>query len=175
MRGLIAVLILLGAGSVAPGAAQVPIPIPTPTRDTSRADTVEVPRFRIAPPIAPLAAFGRSLLLPGWGQAALGRRGTGAVFVFWEGLTLTMMLKARHQLGYLERIEDDERIDAKRQEVQDWTVLLVFNHLIAGAEAFVASQLWDFPVELETRALPSGAAALGARIPWPGGVSERRR
>lgn len=165
MRGLSAAVLLAPLALPTAALAQVPIPLPTPVaRDSARRDTVEVPRFRIPPPVSPLAAFGRSLLFPGWGQSALGRRGTGAVFVFWEGLTLTMMLKARHQLGYLEQIEDEERIDAKRQEVQDWTVLLVFNHLVAGAEAFVASQLWDFPVELEARVLPAGAG-LGARIP----------
>jgi hypothetical protein len=34
--------------------------------------------------------------------------------------------------------------------------LLVFNHLIAGAEAYISANLWDFPVELESRRLPAG-------------------
>ena len=117
--------------------------------------------------MAPFTAFARSLLLPGWGQAVLGRRGTGAVFVFWEGLTLTMTLKANHQLRYLRRIGDEERIEAKKQEIQDWAVLLVFNHLVAGAEAFVSAHLWDFPVELETQTLPGRRAGLGLRVALP--------
>src|SRR5213078_3390312 len=126
-----------------------------PRQDTSRADTVKVPAFRFDPPTSPLAAMGRSLLLPGWGQSVLQRRVTGAVFVFWEGVTLTMTLKASHQLQY-DRAIGSDKVKAKKQEVQDWLVLLVFNHLFAGAEAYVAAQLWDFPAEAEIRALPTG-------------------
>jgi hypothetical protein len=148
--------------------AQVPVPVGRGAADTSRAaDTVKVPPFRVRPPIPPLGAFGRSLLLPGWGQAVLGRRVTGAFFVFWEGVTLTMTLKAAHQVHYIEALGDTARLKAKKQEVQDWAVLLAFNHLTAGAEAFVSAYLWDFPVELEARALPSGAVGIGLRVPLP--------
>jgi hypothetical protein len=158
---------VLGA---APVAAQ--FPLPPPPQDTTRAaDTVKVPPFRIEPPISPLGAFARSFLVPGWGQAALGRRGTGAFFVFWEGVTLAMTVKSVHQLSYLEAIDDSARIESKKQEIQDWAVLVVFNHLVAGAEAFVSAYLWDFPVELEARALPSGAVGLGFRYP----IAPRRR
>jgi hypothetical protein len=107
----------------------------------------------------------RSLLLPGWGQAVLHRRVTGAVFVFWEGVTLTMTLKSAHQLAYYRSI-DSEKIQAKKQEVQDWAVLLAFNHLLAGAEAYVSALLWDFPGEVRLRAVPGGAH-LGLRWPLP--------
>jgi hypothetical protein len=43
----------------------------------------------------------------------------------------------------------------------------VFNHLLAGAEAYVSAYLWDFPVELEQRALPGNRLGVGARIPVP--------
>lgn len=172
MRGLIRILLTAAAVSLLPaGRAAAQLPIPTRPGEQQRpdsaqiADTVKVPPFRVEPPIPPLAAFGRSLLLPGWGQATMGRRVTGAFFVFWEGLTLTMTLKASHQLGYLESIgADEERLSAKRQEIQDWAVLLIFNHLLAGAEAFVSAYLWDFPVELEQRALPADRVGLGARV-----------
>jgi hypothetical protein len=168
MRYLIPVVLGLSLVPAHPGQAAAQIPIPTmPQRQDSTqvADTVKVPPFRVAPPVSPLAAFGRSLLLPGWGQAVLGRRVTGAFFVFWEGLTLTMTLKATHQLHYLESIDaDEERLSAKRQEVQDWAVLLAFNHLLAGAEAFVSAYLWDFPVQLEQRALPGGRVGVGGRV-----------
>jgi len=172
MRGL--TIAALGLGAVLgvmvtrPLAAQVPIPTPIPNQrqqDSLQAqDTVKVPPFRVKPPISPLAAFGRSALLPGWGQAVLGRRVTGAFFVFWEGLTITMALKASHQLDFIEASGDQERIDAKKQEIQDWIVLLVFNHLLAGAEAYVSAYLWDFPVELEQRALPADRVGIGAAV-----------
>jgi len=43
---------------------------------------------------APLNFFFRSLLIPGWGQAALDRKLTGGLFVMFEGLSWSMMLKA---------------------------------------------------------------------------------
>ncbi len=107
----------------------------------------------------------RSLLLPGWGQAILGRRVTGAAFIFWEGITVTMTFKSIHQLHYQEDT-GAETVAEKRQEVQDWAVLWGFNHLLAAAEAFVAAQLWDFPTELEARALPSGDTGVGLRVYW---------
>lgn len=151
----------------APAAAQIPVPtVPTPGRQGQQPDTVKVPQFRIEPPVSPLGAMWRSLLVPGWGQAILKRRATGAFFVFWEGVTLTMSLKASHQLRYL-RLTGSQSVEAKKQEVQDWVVLLVFNHLMAGAEAFVAAQLWDFPAELNATSLPSGDAALGVKLAIP--------
>lgn len=115
--------------------------------------------------MTPLAALGRSMLLPGWGQAVLGRRVTGAAFVFWEGITLTMTIKAAHQLNFQEDT-DAETVSAKRDEIQDWLVLLVFNHLLAGTEAFVSANLWDFPGELESRVLPGGSVGVGLSLYW---------
>ena len=115
------------------------------------------------------------MLLPGWGQSRLERRITGAVFVLWEGITLTMILKAAHQLSYLRRADearpedqrDQELLDAKDAEFEDWLVLLIFNHLFSGAEAFVAANLWDFPGEIAFRALPDDRVGLGVTLTLP--------
>ena len=113
------------------------------------------------------------MLLPGWGQSILQRRVTGAFFVAWEGLALTMTLKSIHQLDYLRTVasEDDtesiERVESKEAEVQDWAVLLVFNHLIAGVEAFVSAQLWDFPEELRVRAPSNGSIGIEFSVGLP--------
>lgn len=93
----------------------------------------------------------------------LGRRLTGGVFIFWEGITFAMTVKSMRQLHYQEQV-GAETVEDKRQEVQDWAVLLAFNHLVAAAEAFVSAQLWDFPGNLETRHLPSGDVGAGFRI-----------
>ncbi|HWP36619.1 MAG TPA: hypothetical protein VNL18_03595 [Gemmatimonadales bacterium] len=125
---------------------------------------MKVPVFRVPPPTPPLLAMARSMVLPGWGQAVLRRRGTGAFFVFWEGVTLTMTVKASRQLNYM-RATGHEAADDKKQELQDWAALLVFNHLMAGAEAFVSAMLWDFPAEIAPERLPSGDAGLAIRVP----------
>ncbi len=159
MRTFLVVLMLLGA---TPVAAQVPQPPPQQPRPQ---DTIPVPQFRIQPPISPLGATLRSLVLPGWGQSILGRRVTGAAFIFLEGIAFTMTVKSVHQLAYQEDT-DAATIESKKQEIQDWAVLWGFNHLVAAAEAFVAAQLWDFPTELAVRALPDGTTGVGLRVYW---------
>jgi len=129
------------------------------------ADTIPVPAFRFDPPVPPLGALGMSMLLPGWGQAVLGRRGTGAFFVFWEGLALTMTVKSLRQLHYQECIGlNPDSLDNKRAEVEDWFVLVGFNHLVAGAEAFVSAHLWDFPADLAATPLPGGSVGIGVSV-----------
>jgi hypothetical protein len=106
--------------------------------------------------ISPLNALWRSLLLPGWGQARLNRKLSGGLFVAWEGVTVGMSIKTRRELRYLRRT-NSERAEDKRQEHEDWVVLLAFNHLFAGLEAFVGAHLADFPGDLRFQAMPGGA------------------
>ena len=126
-------------------------------QDTTRVAADTVHRVR------PMGAFWRSFLIPGWGQAATGRHTTGAVFVAWEGVTAMMTLKAQHEANYLKDV-GSARLGGKRQEVQDWLVLWIFNHLFAGAEAYVSGHLRDFPPDLQLRAFPGG---IGIRLPLP--------
>ena len=131
----------------------------------------QTPPDTVAPPavqdtshrLKPFAAAWRSLLIPGWGQAALGRDVAGAVLASWEGVTIMMTVKARQELHYLEQ-SGSGNVQAKRQQVQDWLVLWIFNHLFAGAEAFVSGHLQDFPKELHVQPLPGG---IGVSIPIP--------
>ena len=113
--------------------------------------------------VGPVGALWRSLLLPGWGQAATGRHVTGALFVIWEGTTMYMTLKARQEADYFETAGLPNQT-SKRQEVQDWMVLWGFNHLFAGAEAYVSGHLRDFPRDLKVRAFPGG---VGVSLPLP--------
>ena len=113
--------------------------------------------------VSPGGAFRRSLLLPGWGQAATGRPTSGALFVAWEGLTMMMTLKAQREADYFKQI-GATGLKHKRQEVQDWLVLWIFNHLFSGAEAYVAAHLQDFPTELKLRSVPGG---IGVSVPLP--------
>ena len=78
-------------------------------------------------------------------------------------MTLGMTLKTRHELDYLRRIQS-ERGDAKRQEHEDWLVLLAFNHVFAALEAYVGAHLADFPGDLRLRAVPGG---VGASVSMP--------
>lgn len=158
----IALLGLLGGALPLRLDAQDTLP-PPPPAPAPQADTTAPGRLR------PLPAFLHSLAIPGWGQSKLDRKLTAALFVAWEGVTLGMALKAAGEVRYLERAgADSARLHDKRQERQDWLILLAFNHLFSGLEAFVSSQLQDFPSDLRLRALPRGVgleASVPVRLP----------
>lgn len=129
-----------------------------------------VPPVRLVSPDSvrpsPLNYMLRSMLIPGWGQASLDRKLPGGLFLAFEGVALAMVLKSSGELDYLERT-GSERIEAKRQERQDWVVLLAMNHLFSGLEAFVAANLFDFPGDLRARPLPQGRTGVGLSLPMP--------
>lgn len=125
---------------------------------------IVLPADTMPPPgVGPMGAFWRSFLLPGWGQAVTNRHTTGAAFVAWEGVTAMMTLKAQQEANYFKAI-GSPNLQLKRQEVQDWLVLWIFNHLFSGAEAYVSAHLMDFPPDLEVRAFPRG---IGVSVSLP--------
>lgn len=144
----------------------VPVQPPAPA-DTSAAavvtDTVLAHQpvqdsVLLVKPISAGGALIRSLILPGWGQARLGRGLTAGFFLTVEGAALGMALKANSELRYM-RATNDPRADSKSQEREDWLVILGMNHLLAGIEAYVSAYLWDFPGDLKLQATPYGASA----------------
>src|SRR5256714_975575 len=132
-------------------------------QDTTRTDTPQMilPADTIRHGVRPMGAFLRSFVLPGWGQAVTDRPMTGAAFVAWEGVTVMTTLKAQQEANYFKAIHS-ANLRHKRQEVQDWLVLWIFNHLFSGAEAYVSAHLRDFPPDLKLRAFPGG---IGVTIP----------
>ncbi len=85
------------------------------------------------------------------------------MLVAWEGVTAMMTLKAQQEANYMKET-GSANLRAKRQEVQDWLVLWIFNHLFAGAEAYVSGHLQDFPADLRIQAVPRG---IGISLPLP--------
>jgi hypothetical protein len=150
---------LMGVARAVPLGGQVlpPPSVPPAVADTGAPGEAVDDTLRQRP-VSPMGAFLRSLVLPGWGQAKLDRKLTGGIFILWEGVTLGMSIKTNHELGYLRRI-NSSRVDAKKQEREDWLVLLAFNHLFAGLEAYVSAHLWDFPGDIKVRADPDGVTA----------------
>jgi hypothetical protein len=151
---LLIVSVLILTGSLRELHAQA---APPPSSPAAVADTAKR-QF-----ISPFNALWRSLLIPGWGQARLNRKLAGGVFIAWEGVTLGMSLKTASELRYLRRTAS-ARADDKRQEHEDWLVLLGFNHLFAALEAYVSAHLADFPGDLRFEALPGG---IGAAVSVP--------
>jgi hypothetical protein len=50
-----------------------------------------------------------------------------------------------------------DRIKARRTHYEDWIAAIIFNHLISGADAYVAANLWDFNTSLGAVASARGA------------------
>ncbi len=139
-----------------PDSARPSAAAPAPTA----ADSVPI----LKPPVSPMGAFWRSLLIPGWGQARTGRQTAAAFFIAAEGVTLGMAITTTSQLNYMESINSGS-VDAKSQQREDWLVLLGVNHLLSAMEAYVSAHLWDFPGDLNIQAAPGGGVAGGVSIP----------
>ncbi|HEX6316728.1 MAG TPA: hypothetical protein VFZ73_17780 [Gemmatimonadaceae bacterium] len=60
---------------------------------------------------------------------------------------------------------DVERVEARRTQVEDWIAVLAFNHLFAGADAFVAALLWDLPARVGAQRLTRGFG-IGLSVRW---------
>jgi len=133
------------------------------------------------PPISPKRAFLQSLVIPGWGQASLHRSTAGGIFVALEITSVAMLIQSKHELADARAAARDSvlapggagyvanplagRIAPRKQAVEDWAALLIFNHLIAGADAFVAAQLWNVPVEVGAQG-SAHEARVTARVPF---------
>ncbi|MBU6365858.1 MAG: hypothetical protein KJT01_06570 [Gemmatimonadetes bacterium] len=131
-----------------------------------------------------------SLGLPGLGQSRLQRGTAGALFASVELAAIVMVRRSSADLREARRYRADSlpaqftvqgttlagsgtvpvRFSAdlertRRLHVEDWIAVVAFNHLLAGADAFVSAQLWDMPVRLS--AAPSrGGATVVASIPF---------
>ena len=57
-------------------------------------------------------------------------------------------------------------IKARNLHYEDWIAVIIFNHLVSGADAFVAANLWDFGAHVKMRASPlvRGGAAVSFTI-----------
>jgi hypothetical protein len=57
------------------------------------------------------------------------------------------------------------RIRARRSHLEDWIAGVVFNHLFAGADAYVAAHLADFDANVQASYVPGGFR-VAARVAW---------
>ncbi len=173
---------LLGAGSAVAqdSVTVVPVPDTTVRVDTVtavRADSLAIPARAQSlnavgaadsvdrkPPVGPGGALWRSLLIPGWGQAKLGRGIAAGIFIAVEGVSLGMVLKTNSELQYTSAT-DSTAVSNKTQEREDWIVIMAVNHLIAGLEAYVSAHLWDFPGDLALKPVRGGGVAASVTFP----------
>jgi hypothetical protein len=59
----------------------------------------------------------------------------------------------------------DDRVKARRTHYEDWIAAIIFNHLFAGADAYVAANLWDFRTNIGAVASSRGGV-IYASVSW---------
>lgn len=160
--------------------------------DTSRvrANTARTSALdSVKPPISPRRAFLYSALVPGYGQAILGRNKAAAAMLVLEAIGVAMIREsgadvreARRMSGdtvvvsyvnasgalattFAPRRFDTQYVHVRQSHVEDWIAFLLANHLFSGADAFVAANLWELPAQLSVRVTPD-AANIGATLTW---------
>lgn len=179
---LLALAVSLAALAPASACAQVAdsARVGPTVRNATAADTTQR-QNRIGPPISPRRALLQSMLIPGWGQASLDRNTAGALFVALEVTSIAMLVQSKKQLSVARAAAADSvfdpgtngyvanplaaRVRPRERAVEDWTALLVFTHLIAAADAFVAAHLWDVPVQVQGHE-GSRTATISTSIPF---------
>jgi len=154
---------------------------------TLSADTIADSLKR--PPISPRRAFFSSLLLPGLAQSKLDRPTASMLFAVMEVLSIGMLRKSAQDLreakgaikdsvyiglptdpvtgtptsnGYIVSRYAGDRVASRRTHYEDWVAAIITNHLLSGADAYVAANLWDFranvSVDPETKRTKVGAS-----------------
>ena len=167
----------------------------TDTTSNRASPSLHVPKPTGAPPLTPRRAFLYSLFAPGSAQSILGRPTAGSIFIAAEGGAFAMIAKSVNDLRAARAIADDSvvssyaipvggteplpvyrrtagalrarsRIPARRAHVEDWITILIVNHFLAGADAYVAANLWDVPTDVSVAPSPGGGVQVGARLSW---------
>jgi hypothetical protein len=163
------------------------VPADTTPRRPARRLPNSIPDSLLRPPITPKAAFLRSLLLPGWGQSSLRRSTAATLFSAAEIGALYMVGKSRADLQRAKALRALDSmtvgdpalgeavtripavtiglVNARKLHLEDWLAVWAFNHLLAGADAYVAANLWDLPARVSITHTPAGPG-LGAQIRW---------
>jgi hypothetical protein len=181
VTALVALVVALTALAPAPAHGQVADSARLgPTARNAASDTTQRNRLT-TPPISPRRALLQSMLIPGWGQASLDRNTAGGLFVALEVTSIAMLVQSKKQLSIAREAARDSildpssggyvanplaaRIRPRKRAVEDWTALLIFSHLIAAADAFVAAHLWDVPIQVQGHEA-SRSATVSTSIPF---------
>ena len=165
-------------------AAQAQQPVDT----VVRADTTG-PRPELRPPLSPRRAFLYSLLMPGYAQSVLGRHRAGTLQLVFEAAAIVMIRQSAADVREARRNLADSIVvsfvnengqpeitrrpspfsasllRSRRSHLEDWIAVLLANHLFSAADAYVASLLWDLPVEVQADAR-RGETRVGLRLGW---------
>ncbi len=139
-------------------------------------------------PLTPKRAFLTSAMLPGLGQSKLDRGSSGALFAAVELAAFVMLRRSNADYHEAKRFQLDtiptdfalgatgkpvksgstvsgytaDLVRTRRLHREDWIAVVAFNHLFSGADAFVAAQLWDMPVQMTAVPTSRGPAVVAS-------------
>ena len=122
----------------------VPASVPAETGEQPAVDPPEAPGDSLGPRVSPMGAFLRSLVLPGWGQAAVDQPVRGAFYFTMEAASLWMLFKTQAKADAARRAGDEELAASRKDQKEDWIVMAVFWALFSGVDAWVSTHLWGF-------------------------------
>ena len=88
-----------------------------------------------------------------------------ATYAFEDGKLKIDSLGRPVGATYLPNRYGPDRVEARKKHLEDYYALIITNHLLAGAEAFVSAQLWDLPGHVSIRQMPFGPV-LAASFRW---------
>lgn len=131
-----------------------PVALPETRRTTAGDDRPSGP--------APMSAFLRSVLVPGWGQLAADQPVRAAVYFTLQTATVYMVIRSYNRI---DEAEGEGLKEARREQREDWLVLAGFWALASGIDAWVSAQMWGF--EGEVVPPPDGGAGLAVRMSVP--------
>src|SRR5665213_1807139 len=141
--------------------AQRSIPVAV-QRNPAASDTIADSLKRS--PISPRRAMVYSMLLPGYSQSRLNRPTASIMFAVGEVLSIGMARKSAMDLREARAARSDSiPTGFSADTVTGVITAIIFNHIISGADAYVAANLWDFNANVVVTPTRNGAA-VGASL-----------
>jgi len=119
------------------------------------------------PPVSPFVALLRSLVLPGWGQASVGRPERGAIYFGAGSAAMLMVFRSQARLNAAKRSEpvDEDLVDSLGGTKEQWLVIYGFIAFVSALDAWVSTHFWHFEPEVVMPEDGGVAVQLSVRLP----------
>jgi hypothetical protein len=160
----------LTLGLPAPVAAQVETE--SVSVDTLRSPVVMEPKTEAADSAvsrpAPMGAFFKSLVLPGWGQFSADQPKRGVFYATAQAATLYMVIRTQKRINRADENGDEGLAESRRDQREDWISLAVFWSLASAVDAWVSAHMWGFAGEVVPPPDGSVGLAVQYQVPVPG-------
>ena len=167
---IVAVLTCVSLGSPVSAAAQVEAE--STSEDTLPSSVVLEPEGEQADSSlsrpAPMGAFFKSLVLPGWGQFSVDQPTRGAFYATAQAATLFMVIRTQKRINRADANGDEGLADGRREQREDWIALAVFWSLASAVDAWVSAHMWGFAGEVVPPPDGSLGLAVQYQVPVPG-------